>query len=72
MRVTGKDDLSVLHQRGPGSHWYRFHFDDNTIHLIPLEDLLMHTKDDCICFPDVEELTAGLFVYTHNAWDGRK
>lgn len=71
MRIAKQEDLGALHKRGPGAHWCTYSFENTEIHLIPNEDLLIHVREECVCFPDIEEVQVGKFVYTHHAWDGR-
>lgn len=49
---------------------------ENTVDVIPLEDLTDHQpKDDCICGPTnefVEGKTSTGFICTHHSLDGRE
>jgi hypothetical protein len=45
--------------------------------IVPINDSLAHYigtrwKDLCPCLPSVEEVKPGVYMITHNAWDGRE
>lgn len=42
------------------------------VHVLPVDDLIVHpADDDCVCGPDVEFVEGGA-VITHHALDGRE
>lgn len=46
------------------------------VHVVPLNDLVEHEPDDCICGPRVEAVPDGTgsygWLYTHHSLDGRE
>lgn len=49
---------------------------DNEWHIAPINDLVMHTSEDCVCMPIIEltvnPVTGDNYLYTHYSLDGRE
>lgn len=45
---------------------------DDTIHVVPIEDLIEHEESEgCVCGPEVESVDSGWLV-VHHSLDGRE
>ena len=42
----------------------------DVIHVVPIQDIALHFKEDCPCQPE-HETEGDINIYLHNAWDGR-
>lgn len=46
---------------------------DNTIHVLPVNDLMEHVEDEtCECKPTIRYVDGGGKIVIHNSWDGRE
>lgn len=44
---------------------------DGDVHVVPVDDLVDHEHEDCVCGPTVEFVEDG-WLYVHHALDGRE
>ncbi len=42
------------------------------IHVVPKNDLIIHTYVDCVCIPQEECLELAPIIYKHSSLDGRE
>lgn len=60
---------------GPTCQHWLLVWEDDSPHIVPLNDTLGHEADDCACLPQTEPVEdpdgAIVFMTTHSAWDGR-
>lgn len=62
-------DLHHAHHDG----WETIQLEDDTVHVHPLGDTVVHTLDeDCACGPTPEHVAHDAWMYTHHSLDGRE
>jgi hypothetical protein len=44
----------------------------STVHVVPINDLVEHEDDDCVCGPAVEFVPPNGWLVTHHSLDGRE